>query len=92
VTGSASGSSATAGVIGSASGVSAAPLERVTVNLVPRASAALAATVARTGDSKTDVVNQAVKVYELLGALQDAGNVIYIRNPGSQELERLRIL
>ena len=66
-------------------------LDRITVNLVPRSAAALAATVARTGDSKTDVVNQAVKVYELLGSLQDEGGVFYVRGKNG-ELERLQIL
>jgi hypothetical protein len=81
-----------AGVPGQANTASAAPLERITVNLTPRAAQALAASIARTGDSKTDTVIRAITVYDFLGSLQDEGHVLYLRTNGSKELERLRIL
>jgi hypothetical protein len=41
-------------------------LERVTVNLIPRASKALEQTSRRTGDTKTDTINRALQVYAYL--------------------------
>jgi hypothetical protein len=43
-----------------------ADLTRLTVNLTPRARAALGAVETLTGDSRTDVVNRALQVYALL--------------------------
>lgn len=39
------------------------PLERLTVNLVPAAQAALAEALELTRDSKTDTVNRALQIY-----------------------------
>lgn len=41
-------------------------LERLTVNLIPRASKALEHACSLTGDSKTDTINRAVQVYAYL--------------------------
>jgi hypothetical protein len=67
------------------------PLERVTVNLTPRSSRALDHTVAMTGESKTDTINRAVQVYELVEEIMKAGGALYIRPHAEAELERLRI-
>jgi hypothetical protein len=63
----------------------------VTVNLTPRSSRALDSTVAMTGDSKTDTINRAVQVYELVEEIMKAGGALYIRPHAEAELERLRI-
>ncbi len=73
------------------SGRGRGPLERVTVNLTPRSSRALDSTVAMTGDSKTDTINRAVQVYELVEEIMKAGGALYIRPHAEAELERLRI-
>lgn len=41
-------------------------LERLTVNLIPRASRALEQACQLTGDSKTDTINRALQVYAYL--------------------------
>lgn len=48
-------------------------LVRLTVNLVPRAAAALQRACELTGDTKTDVVNRALQSYALLQELSDLG-------------------
>ena len=67
-------------------------LTRVTANFTPRAMAALERVAAETGDSKTDVLNRAVMVYQTFLELTEQGNgslqVLY--PDGSRE--RLRFL
>ncbi|HVQ90256.1 MAG TPA: hypothetical protein VMU51_04400 [Mycobacteriales bacterium] len=67
-------------------------LEKVTVNLTSRSVEALENTVAETGESKTDVINKALQLYAFIQAHIDAGGLLYVRDPGTAELERLRIL
>ena len=67
------------------------PLERVTVNLTPRSSRALDNAVSITGDTKTDAINRAVQLYELLEEITAAGGALYLRPAADAELERLRI-
>lgn len=49
-------------------------LTRITVNLTPRAALALDGVVERTGDSRTDVVNRSLLVYDLLLDLAARGD------------------
>ena len=67
-------------------------LTRVTANFTPRAMAALERVATETGDSKTDVLNRAVMVYQTFLELTEQGNgslqVLY--PDGSRE--RLRFL
>lgn len=65
--------------------------ERVTVNLVTRAVTALNSIVAQTGVSKTDAINKALQVYDYVQDHQSRGGAIYVREPDSNELVRLRI-
>jgi hypothetical protein len=44
-----------------------------------------------TGESKTDTINRAVQVYELVEEIMKAGGALYIRPHAEAELERLRI-
>lgn len=68
------------------------PLERVTVNLIPQASRALAAAVERTGHSKTDTVNRAIQLYDFIVKTQADGNDVLLRAPGSDELEKIVLI
>ena len=53
---------------------------RITVALIPDAEARLAALAARTGLSKTDLVNRAVTLYEFIDAEIRAGHQVLIRD------------
>jgi hypothetical protein len=67
-------------------------LRRITVNLTPRASAALEQAVKLTGDSKTDTLNRAIQVYAyIMNVTQNSGDV-YVRDKGHDELERLLLV
>jgi len=55
-------------------------LERVTVNLIPRASRALEQAGQLTGDSKTDTINRAIQVYAYLEEVWANGGSILVRN------------
>lgn len=56
-------------------------LQRVTVNLIPRALGALHATMTRTGDSKTDTINRALQVYALVLELMDGRDHLVVVSP-----------
>lgn len=66
-------------------------LERVTVNLTPRSSKALAAVVDLTGDSRTDAINRAIQVYAFMEEVLNSDGDVLVRRPGSDEMERLKI-
>ncbi|VVJ23792.1 Uncharacterised protein [Amycolatopsis camponoti] len=55
-------------------------LERVTVNLAPRASRALEKAVALTGDSKTDTINRALQVYAYLEEVWAKNGQVLVRS------------
>lgn len=55
------------------------PLERVTVNLTPRAARALEQAGQITGDTKTDTINRALQVYAYLEQVTRDGGAIYVR-------------
>jgi hypothetical protein len=67
-------------------------LQRVTVNLTPRSCQALETVIKRTGDSQTDAINRAIQVYSYLADITETGGTLYVRDAGSNELERLRII
>ncbi len=48
--------------------------------------------VKRTGDSQTDTINRAIQVYAYLTDITETGGTLYVRDDGSDELERLRII
>jgi hypothetical protein len=64
-------------------------LQRVTVNLTPRTAEALEEAVKLTGDTKTDTINRAIQVFAYLEKIIQSGGTIYVRDSGSNELERL---
>jgi hypothetical protein len=66
--------------------------ERITVNLTEKASEALASAVLLSRDSKTDCINKALLLYELLHQVQNSGGAVYLREGPTAEVERLRVL
>lgn len=67
-------------------------LERVTVNLTPRSSAALELAVRLTGDTKTDTINRALQVYAYLEQVARNGGSVHVREAKGDEMERLKFL
>jgi len=67
-------------------------LTRVAANFTPRAMEALEALAAKTGDSKTDVLNRSVLVYQVfLELVERGGGTLTVLNPDGSE-EHLRFL
>ncbi len=58
--------------------------DRVTVTLVPKAAGDLQQAVARTGLSKTDIINRAISLYEYLDARLSDGAQLLIRDESGQ--------
>jgi len=69
-----------------------AAADRITVTLVPRAGEGLQNLVARTGLSKTDLVNRAITLYEFIESKMQAGNDLILRNGKTGETEVIRLL
>jgi hypothetical protein len=67
-------------------------LQRITVNLTPRSWQALDHAVKQTGDSQTDTINRALQVYSYLANITENDGTVYVRDAGSDELERLHII
>jgi hypothetical protein len=68
------------------------PLERVTVNLIGRASRALEIATELTGDSKTDTINRALQIYAYMEQVTARGGSIYVREAADDsELKRLKV-
>src|SRR5579859_2462023 len=67
-------------------------LERITVNLTPRSSAALVLAVELSGDTKTDTINRALQIYAYLEQVIRDGGSVHVREQNGAELERLRIV
>ena len=62
---------------------------RITVSLIPKASAALDEAAERTGLSKTDIVNRALQLYNHAESLQAAGTEILTRDPASGDVTKI---
>ncbi|MFY1636401.1 ribbon-helix-helix protein, CopG family [Solwaraspora sp. WMMB335] len=76
----------------SAASGGAGGLVRVTVNLTPRSADALDKLSAETGQSKTDVINRALQVYQVVEELLDrGGGSILVRHPNGEQ-ERIYII
>lgn len=67
------------------------PLERVTVNLTPRAARALEQAAELTGDTKTDTINRALQVYAYLEQVTHDGGAIYVRETPEGESQLIKI-
>lgn len=72
---------------GSGNGV----LERVTVNLTPRAVRALHQAVSLTGDSKTDTINRALQLYAYLEEVMQADGTVFVKTADDPELKVLKV-
>jgi hypothetical protein len=59
--------------------------ERITVALIPKASADLQRTQSRNQLSKTDIVNRAISLHEFIDAEQSAGSEVIIRRSSGEE-------
>lgn len=75
------------------------PNERITITLAPDAIDAVAALQARTGYTKTDVLNRAVQIYNMLDEAQRNGASILLGTlrtsadgDGYEDIERMRFL
>lgn len=66
-------------------------LTRLTVNLIPKADAAMQAAAKREGLSRTDIVNRALQLYEFAGQIGDEGGELLVRNRAG-ELTLVRLL
>jgi hypothetical protein len=67
------------------------PLERVTVNLIPRASQALKRLSELTRDTKTDSINRAIQVCAYLEEVSANGGEIYVRESKDSERQLLKM-
>jgi hypothetical protein len=63
---------------------------RVTVALLPEASAGLADLAGRTGMGKTDLVNRAISLYAFVTAQLEAGRDLHVRDPETGEAQLVR--
>jgi hypothetical protein len=66
--------------------------ERVTVNLTAKAKDALYEVAHHTDDTKTDTINRALIIYAYLERIMREGGKVYVRESGSDDLERVRFL
>lgn len=57
------------------------PLTKISLNMIPRAVAAIEQAADITGDSRTDVINRAVQLYAFTEAIQHAGGFLMVHNP-----------
>ena len=69
-----------------------APVERITVALIPKAAADLQKLLARTGLSKTDIANRAITAYEFIEAQISAGKEVIISDPATGERKSVLFL
>lgn len=67
-------------------------LERVTVNLIPKASKALYLAMNLTGDSKTDTINRALQCYAFFAYESSTGKDILLRKDGGEEVDLVTFL
>lgn len=67
-------------------------LERVTINLIPRAAIALGTGMKLTGHSKTDFINRAVQAYAFLEEQLKEGHDLIIRNNATGETQAIWFL
>lgn len=72
--------------------VSYRPRERLTVNMVGRASEALELAVSLTGDTRTNAINRALQIYAYVELVMARGGAIYVRDAQSRELDLLKLL
>ena len=67
-------------------------VDRITVALIRKAAEDLQRLHARTGLSKTDIVNRAISVYEFVESESEAGNNVYVRDKETGNYQLVRFL
>lgn len=68
------------------------PAPRITVALIPKAQADLAALRRGTGLSVTDLVNRAISLYEFFEAQMAAGSDLLVRDRKTRDMQVVRLL
>lgn len=66
--------------------------ERMSVGLIPRATADLQELLTLTGLSKTDVINRAISLYRFVSQEIANGNELLVRDGETGEVERVHLL
>ncbi len=66
--------------------------DRITVSLIPKAAASLAALAEQTGLSKTDIVNRGLQLFEFIEAQMRAGNDLIVRDRKTGEAQLVKLL
>lgn len=64
--------------------------ERVTVNLARPSSQALEHAASLSGNTKTEVINKALQMYDLVMTAQDSGGAVWIQDDSDSEPVRAR--
>jgi uncharacterized protein (DUF1778 family) len=67
-------------------------LARLTINLTPRAAAALTLAANITGENRTDTVNRALQFYAYAEQVISAGGTVLVREPGTDELTVVKFM
>ena len=75
-----------------ATGTAAAPPDRITVALIPKAAGDLARLQDCTGLSKTDAVNRAISLYEFVNAQSAAGRDLILRDQETGETQLVKLI
>ena len=65
-------------------------LTRITVNLTDRTVRALAEVLTLTGETKTEIINQALRMYAYITTMSETGAELLIRE--NETLERIKFL
>jgi hypothetical protein len=68
------------------------PLTRLTVNLTPKSVAALRNVNQLTEDTKTESVNRAIQIYDMLCQAQAAGDKLAIRGAADGKLRTIKLI
>jgi hypothetical protein len=66
--------------------------DRISIALIPKAVAGLAALQERTGLSKTDAVNRAISLYEFIDTQLRAGRDLLVRDPETGKTQLVHLL
>lgn len=65
--------------------------DRVTVSLIPKASAALDRLVLETGMSRTEITNRAIQLYAFVTDQLEAGKEVQLRDPTTDRVAQVQL-
>lgn len=66
-------------------------LERINVNLVPRAGRALEQAMALTEGTKTDVINRALQLYAYIEQVMHDGGAVFVQDAEDAAPQRIKL-